>query len=102
MLRVKTDQGDIEIRFDHKWLTPIEIEDITSENNKYIKDRRCSLVLIKLNGSYLCEGIAICHSHDNFRKATGRKLALENALLFVCDKNIRITIWEEYKARCGF
>lgn len=102
MLRVKTDQGDIEVRFDHKWLTSIEIENMTGEDNKYVKDRRCSLVLIRWDGKDFAEGLAICHSHDNFCKATGRKLALEDALLTMCSPKIRTAIWEEYKARCKF
>lgn len=103
MLRVKTDHGDIEVRFGHKWMTPTEISNMTCEDDKIDDDRRCSLASLRWavlsDGKNFAEGLAICHSHDNFCKATGRKLALADAMTGI-DVEIRTAIWQVYKEQC--
>lgn len=101
MLRVKYENKNIEIRFDHKFCGPHEIEFLTGINVD--ENRRCSLVTIIINGDYNRPvlGMAVCHPSDNFSRASGRKRALTHALSdMVVSKGLRTAIWKEYKARC--
>ncbi len=101
MLMVKYENNNIEIRFDHKFCGPHEIETLTGIHVD--EDRRCSLVTIIINGDYnrAYLGMAICHPSDNFSRASGRKRALAHALSNIeVSKGVRTAIWEEYKTKC--
>lgn len=47
------------------------------------------------DGKIVAEGAAFCHMSDVFRKSTGRKIALRNALSTL-PKEARKLIWEAY------
>jgi hypothetical protein len=101
MLRIKCANGDIEIRFDHKFCGPHEIEGLTGISVD--EERRCSLATIIVNGDYNrpFRGMAVCHPSDNFSRASGRKRALAHAISnFAVSKEVRTAIWEEYKDKC--
>lgn len=112
MLKVKCGMDNIEIRFDHKFCEPDEIESLTGICVD--EDRRCSLATVSLNGKQICCGMAICNPIDNFCRSTGRKKALADALYIPgvnrkflppslwFNKEMRTAIWREYEAMCGF
>jgi len=99
MLRVRQGSDEVEIRFDHKFCRPDEIEGLTGICVD--EDRRCTLATLQLNGSVISRGMAVCHPADNFCRATGRKKALVYAI-HPLDKQFRAAIWREYEAQCGF
>lgn len=61
--------------------------------------RRCTRVEIRQCNlpNPTIDGISVCNSVDNFNKAVGRKLALEDALKKIDSKEDRKEIWEEYR-----
>lgn len=97
-LRVTKGSYEIEVRFDHEFYEPGEIEGLTGicVNEK----RRCSVATVIVNGSIVSCGMAVCHPKDNFCRAIGRKKALFYALSSF-DKIIRTAIWDKYKIQCG-
>lgn len=99
MLRVKRGSDEVEVRFDHKFCTPDEIEGLTGICVD--EDRRCSLATANLNGQVVGRGMAVCHPVDNFCRATGRKKALAYAL-HPLSKEVRTAVWREYEVQCGF
>lgn len=99
MLRVTLGSDEVEIRFDHGWCDPSEIEDITGVCVD--DERRCTMVSATLNGKRVGNGMVICHPGDNFCKSTGRKKALAYAL-HPLEKELRTAVWEEYRYQMGF
>jgi len=99
MLRVKEGLDEVEIRFDHRWCHPDEIEGLTGLCVE--EDRRCTLVTTIFNGNTLDKGMSVCHPGDNFCRSTGRKKALAYALSPL-SKSLRNAVWTEYKAKCSF
>lgn len=98
MLRVREGSNEIEIRFDHKWCDPGEVESMVGA---YINDkRRCTFATANLNGKLVGTGISVCHPNDNFCKATGRKKSLAYAINTL-PKSLRSAVWAEYKVRCS-
>lgn len=98
MLRVQFGDDSIEVRFDYKFCSPIEIENITGICVN--EDRRCSLAKVCLNGGHSIMGMAVCHPNDNFCRAVGRKRALAYSL-YPLPKELRTAVWNEYKAVCN-
>lgn len=99
MLRVTLGSDEVEIRFDHKWCGPVQIESLTGLCVD--DDRRCSLATAILNGKFIGKGMAVCHPRDNFCKSIGRK----KALAYVIDlltKELRTAVWKAYEEMCGF
>jgi len=99
MLRLRSDPFDIEVKFDHKILTPCEIEMLSGVSVD--GDRRCSLVTVDIDGNEVSAGISICHLDDNFCKAFGRQKALTYALDCL-SKIVRTDIWMKYNSEIGF
>ncbi|RLC89075.1 MAG: hypothetical protein DRJ03_00530 [Chloroflexi bacterium] len=99
MLRVALGSDEVEVRFDHKFCAPDEIEGLTGicvdEN------RRCSLATVNLNGKMVGRGLAVCHPGDNFCRATGRKKAMAYAV-HPLSKEFRAAVWREYEVQMGF
>lgn len=99
MLRVKVGSDEVEVRFDHKLCTPIEIEEMT---DVYVdEDRRCTLATVSLNGRLVGKGMAICNPIDNFCKSIGRKKAISYAV-YSLSKKLRTAVWEAYEVELGF
>lgn len=99
MLRVTLGEDNVEIRFDHKFYTPNEIEGLTGICVD--EDRRCSLAEVSVNGELISVGVAVCHPKDNFCRAIGRKKALVYGV-YTLSKELRTAVWAEYEAVCGF
>lgn len=99
MLYVTVRKDKIGIRFRHSIHKPHEIEGLTGR--VVDDDRRCTIVQIEVNGKHKSQGIAVCHPDDNFRRSTGRKRALIDALYYL-DKEIRIAVWKRYGEEYGF
>ncbi len=97
MFSVKVGKKEIEFWFSHSVKKPYEVEGLTGR--VVDDDRRCTIATIEVNGKYTSQGIAVCHSVDHFRKATGRKVSLANAL-FGFNKDERIAVWNEYHKHC--
>jgi len=99
MLRITNGSDEIEIRFDHKWVDPGEVEGMTGT---FIDDeRRCTFATASLNGELSGRGMSVCHPGDNFCKMTGRKKALAYAISQF-PRQLRSAIWTEYKNKCSF
>lgn len=99
MLRVTHDGVDVEVRFYHGLRDPGEIEGRTG---KVVDEpRRCSSVMLKIDGKSVKDGLAVCHPKDNFCRSTGRKKALADAL-WGLPIELRKSVWEEYEKQCGF
>lgn len=97
MLSVTVGKNEIEVWFSHPIQEPYKIEELTG---RVVDDnRRCTIARIEVNGKYFSRGVAICHSNDNFRKATGRKIALADAL-YSFNKDERIAVWNKYHKHC--
>ncbi len=97
MFSVKVGKKEIEFWFSHPVKQPFEVEGLTG---RVVDDnRRCTIATIEVNGKYESQGVAVCHTIDHFRKATGRKVALANAL-FKFSKDERIAVWKEYHKHC--
>ena len=62
---------------------------------------RFTTCLIETNTkTTIATGLAECHENDNFRKETGRKLALKRALESVFkDPEDRKVFWDTYRSR---
>jgi len=99
MLRVTLGSDKVEVRFDHAFCPPHQIEGLTGVCVE--EERRCSLAKVSLNGDVIAQGMVICHPCDNFCKATGRKKALAYGLSSL-RKELRTAVWAEYEAQCGF
>lgn len=99
MLRVTMGPDEVEVRFDHKFCTPDEIEGLTGICVD--DERRCTVVTTSLNGSIVGKGMAVCHPGDNFCRTTGRKKALAYAL-HPLSKALRADVWREYEVQMGF
>lgn len=99
MLRVTRGSDEVEIRFDHKFCGPNEIEGLTGINVD--EERRCSLATVILNGIVVGRGMAVCHPKDNFCRSIGRKKALGYGLHSL-SKKLRTAVWTEYNIMCGF
>lgn len=98
MLRVQLGGDNIEVKFDYRLCTPIEIEGKTGVCVD--EDRRCSLAKVYLNDELFNIGMAICNPNDNFCKTIGRKKALADGI-YALSKKLRTAVWEEYKAVCN-
>lgn len=99
MLRVTKGLDEVEVRFEHNFCTPNEIEGLTGICVD--EDRRCSLATAHLNGTMVGRGMAVCHPGDNFCKSTGRKKALAYAV-YPLSKELRSAVWKEYEVQMGF
>lgn len=99
MLRITHGVDKVEIRFDHKWCDPYEIEDITGVCVD--DERRCTVITTSLNGNVVGRGMAVCNPCDNFCRSTGRKKALAYAL-HPLNKELRTAVWYEYQMSIGF
>jgi hypothetical protein len=97
MLRLEFEGKPIEVRFYHKILLPTEVFGFIGRDVE--ESRRCTMVKIHYHGELAAEGISVCHSDDNFCRATGRKIALEDALFTLC-KEFRTAVWKEYHKNC--
>lgn len=97
MLRVETQNGIIEVKFDHRFLDENAIESLTGMC--VYGSRRCSMVTITKDGRELGRGMCVCNPVDNFNKKVGRKLSLRYALdMAGLNKTIRSKIWKQYRA----
>ncbi len=102
MLRVKLGLDEVEVRFDHKWCNPDEIESITGVCTVAVDEiRRCTLATVNLNGKMVGKGMAICNPIDNFRKSTGRKRAMSDGL-YALSRELRTVVWKAYEVELGF
>ena len=97
MFSVKVGRDEVEFWFSHPVQKPHEVEGLTGR--VVDEDRRCTIAAIEVNGKFQSQGVAVCHSVDHFRKATGRKLALADALVGFT-KDARIAVWNEYHKYC--
>ena len=98
-LRLKTSCGEIEVLFHHKELTRNEVYDAT---DVFVNDsRRCSTVVVKIDGVEQGRGTIICHPSDNFNKALGRQKSLAKAL-DCFSRAIRKAVWDKYGSEIGF
>ena len=101
MLKIQHNKDEIEVRFDHKFCGPNEINTISGFHVDC--DRRCSLATVILNGKVVSRGLSVCNPVDNFCRSIGRKRALGYALQSSCmDKQKRTAIWQQYEKTCGF
>ncbi|KKN98892.1 hypothetical protein LCGC14_0141330 [marine sediment metagenome] len=98
MLRVTIGEDEFQVWFSHPVQKPFEIEGLTGRIVD--DDRRCTIVQIRQNGAFGSQGVAVCNPNDNFRKATGRKIALADAM-WDFNKDERIAIWNEYHKHCS-
>ncbi len=102
MLKVVHEKQTAEIRFYYEILDRVQIEARTGK--RVDKNRRCSFVTITMDDGRVYQGMAICHSNDNFCRATGRKRALADALKYTPEgpiqKDFRTAIWNAYKVSC--
>ena len=99
MLRITYDGCKAEVRFYHGYHRPGEIEGRTGR--VVDESRRCSSVVLSIDGEMVRDGIAICHPNDNFCRAIGRKKALAD-VLWGLPQDFRKAVWEEYGKQCRF
>ena len=91
MMRVQIDDKNFEILFRH-----VRIEDKPENAPPIQAFTECEIV--KLNGESKMRwstGYAICSVKDQFRRATGRKIALTRAVACF-RRDQRTQIWNEY------
>lgn len=99
MIRFSYKESDIKIYFNYEFVCR---EDLLFEGCK-LKDengRRVTKTTIFVDEEQIAEGVSICKPPDNFVKSIGRKLALQDALYVIDDKNFRTIIWSEYRRNC--
>lgn len=99
MLRLKVDNIDYKVSFMHSNLDEYETEGYIGRGVD--EPRRATFATISSGDVILSKGVSICHPGDIFRRATGRKIALADALSRV-SKPLRKEIWAAYKSRCKF
>jgi len=100
MIRLEYNGCEVKVKFYHKTLNALEVECVTGISVD--SPRRCTYAQIEIgHNKRVYQGIAVCHSLDNFCKATGRKKALEDAI-FSLNKELRKVVWEAYGQQIGF
>lgn len=99
MLRLKVNDVDYRVSFVHKNLDEYETECYIGRGVD--EPRRATVATISSGDTILSKGVSICHPGDIFRRATGRKIALADALSKL-NKPLRKEIWTAYKSRCKF
>jgi hypothetical protein len=92
--------NNVEILFSYEDLSREDLlfEGINIDEEDCI--RRCTYSVILIDNKEVASGSSICRPPDNFSRSIGRKIALQNALEGVPDKNFRTIIWKKYRENC--